>query len=487
MTRTRRPRSAAPRALRWTTALALAIGGLLAGCSPRRALVPDVPPETTLFVQGPVDTVNHVVHLYWFGSDPDGSVIGYEIRFLNPSAPADTQWVPTVHSDSLFTIFTPTGMTRPRFEVRAIDDAGLRDPSPAREDFTFSNQPPTVTFTNRLRTTDTTYASATLTWAASDVDGDGTKLRFLVGLDSLGANARLVAGFSFTVPTDDFKRLGVLPATEPRQVFIRAIDDGGRASALDSMRWVVRAPSTGPRARLLLIDDVPSSNPANFTIDTLYTNTAARNLAPDSYSILRLEFTQPFRSSDDVAQTFKLFEAVVWYRSTQPTFSTLIQSYQDGIGGYLESGGRLYLEGLDLIQGTSGNGPLREEFLSRYFGSDFLYKNGTAVVIDSTVRWGIDNGRILRSTMFRDSLRSQGIFNGLRGFAVRDTNQVALWARSGVLSQPHDYDIPVAVSVPQPSGGRVIVVTVPVRPVNGFNSAGRFMAKVFEQLGLTGP
>ena len=46
----------------------------LAACSPKDAVVTQLPPETTIFVQGPVDTVHHRVHLYWFGSDPDGDV-----------------------------------------------------------------------------------------------------------------------------------------------------------------------------------------------------------------------------------------------------------------------------------------------------------------------------------------------------------------------------------------------------------------------------
>ena len=52
--------------------------------------IENLPPETTLFVQGTLDTVNHVVQIYWFGSDPDGEVTGYELRFKNPAAPADT-------------------------------------------------------------------------------------------------------------------------------------------------------------------------------------------------------------------------------------------------------------------------------------------------------------------------------------------------------------------------------------------------------------
>ncbi|TFG89349.1 MAG: hypothetical protein E4H17_00845, partial [Gemmatimonadales bacterium] len=79
--------------LAWTT-LGVALT-LLAGCGTKGTLKPNTPPDTRIFVQGPVDTVNHNIHLYWFGTDVDGTVRGFEIRLLDslPVALADTGWV----------------------------------------------------------------------------------------------------------------------------------------------------------------------------------------------------------------------------------------------------------------------------------------------------------------------------------------------------------------------------------------------------------
>jgi len=161
--------------------LLIALGAVvvLAGCAKKKFLaVENLPPETSLFVQGSLDTVNHIVQIYWFGSDPDGEITGFELRFQNPATPAETAWVYTSRTDSLFTVIIPSGYAAPRFEVRSIDNAGTRDPSPAYADFQFSNQPPTASFTQRLQPTDTTYASATLTWTAADPDGNGAAMRF---------------------------------------------------------------------------------------------------------------------------------------------------------------------------------------------------------------------------------------------------------------------------------------------------------------------
>ncbi len=458
---------------------------LLAGCSVRKTFVPNVPPETGLFVQGQLDTVNHLVHLYWYGNDADGFVTGFDLRLTSPQAPADTQWIRTTRTDSLIAAYTPTGLSEPVFEVRAIDDDGAVDPTPATQQFTFTNKAPTVNFQGEPGINDSTFASVTLNWFGADPDGDGTKMVYRVWLNGNEANADFTSNKFITIATDRFRQGGQL-LSGPRTVYVQGIDDGGRAGNIDSTTWYVRAPVSGTRARLLLIDDVPSANPANFTTDTAWTNTAVRNLAPDEWSLLRLEFTQPFRSSEDVRQTFDLFENVIWYRGTQTGFSTLLNDYHDGIAAYMDGGGSFFIEGLNLIQGLAATGPLPEDWVTRYCGSRGLLKYETSLPGDSSTTWGISNARILRSTLLADSLRAAGIFSGLRGFDVLDTNDVLLWAPPNQLTQLNQTNIPVAVTVRLGSGGRMTIITGPMRGLDGFRTVPRFLAKTFELLGLTG-
>jgi hypothetical protein len=477
-------------ALRLLT-LALGVACVLAaGCSAKKTLVPDLPPQTSLFVQGPVDTVNHVVHLFWYGSDVDGSVVGFEFRLISSLAPADTDWKFTAKLDSVFTIFTPGGYAAPRFEVRAIDNSGQRDPTPAVEDFQFSNHPPIVTFNSpRLGSRDTSFATATISWTASDPDGDPSKLTFRLWLDGNAANPRTVIGNTFVVPTADFLQAGVINSG-PRTLFIQATDDGGLAGPIDQMTWYVMAPVTGNDARLLIIDDAPGAG--SLTIDTVYTNAAARNLPAGTFRVLKLEVNQPFRSSADMEQSFRQFKSVLWYRGIQATLSTLLQTYPDAIANYVSNGGSLYLEGLNLVDGQNSAGSLPNSFVSSYLGSDFLYLGPGANPADSTVSWSISSavaGKpvILRSSLLADSLRQQQLYVGLRGFAVRDTNNVILWARSGNMSQPQPFDLPIGVDIPQPGGGRLMMVSTPLRGANGFFSVPRYVAKVLQRLGVTGP
>jgi len=463
----------------------------LAGCGIKGTLQPNLPPETTQYVQGALDTVNHVVRLHWLGTDVDGEVVGYEIRFLNPASPAETAWVLTDRTDSTFTVLTPSGYSNPVFEVRAIDDDGERDPSPARNDFQFSNQAPVVDIVSGPAINDTTFASVTVTWSAGDPDGDATRLRFLVWLDGNEANPVTTTSRTFTVPTSSFFVAGNLVSGR-RTLYVRAIDDGGRAGEPDSATWIVRRAVAGSVARLLIVDDVPTSNPSNARFDTMFTNSTARaGIAADEYTVLRMQTGQPFRSAADVEQTFKLFQSVIWYRSNETVFPLLLHDYQQGIEDYVDAGGRFYIEGLYLVEGRNAAGAFTPDFVERVLECDGLITAfvNTTTFSDSSNGFGNPNNSRFRSSALQDSTRQNqlqvrvGEAGGLRAFRVRSNDQALLWALPGQLIPANADSLPVAVSTGRPGGGRIIVNTVPFSTGAGAGNTGaRVIPKVMQLL-----
>jgi hypothetical protein len=500
-------------------ALLFAVAGLgvTSGCGATKKLTgtphANQPPKTVLFLNGAVDTVNHVVHLYWFGSDVDGVIAGFEWQLQNPVSPADTVWHFTTRTDSLFIVQAPSGYTNPVFSVRALDNAGARDPNPPRQQFEFTNQAPTVRLVQKPLPTDTTFASVTVTWSATDVDGDVGKLKYLVWLNGNDTIPEMTTGTSLTMPSSRFEVNGDV-TTGPRKLYVRAIDDGGRAGPADSATWVVRRPVTGSRARLLIVDEVPRSSANNLRFDTLYSNSVARvGLPADQYSILRLDQTQPFRSAADVEQTFKLFETVVWYRGIELSFSTVLQTAEEGIGAYLDAGGKFYLDGLYLIGGINATGPLTENFVRAHLNSDgmvstFVFtttfagtsigfgNSGTSVFLPHV---DVGLGAIGRDSLYtrQFAVRSPGGLSeagGLRQFAFHDRSQVVLWGAQGTLQPDLGDSTAVGISVPQPNGGRAVVVCMPpggaVPPVGAGNVAGsaaRFVTNIYRHLGLDKP
>jgi hypothetical protein len=470
----------------------------------------NTPPNTVLFVNGAVDTVNHVAHLYWFGSDPDGIVTGFEWQLRNPATPADTAWHFTTLTDSVFTIQAPSGYTDPIFSVRAIDNAGARDPSPPRQTFQFSNQAPTVRITGKPLPTDTTFASVSVQWTATDVDGDLAKMVYLVWLDGNEASPEITTATSFTMPSARFNDAGGNLIAGPRKLYVRAVDDGGRAGPPDSVLWTVRHPVTGTQARLLILDEVPRINAANLRFDTLYSNSVARvGLTTGEYTIVRLETANPFRTAEDFRQTFELFEAVVWYRGNEITFSPPLLTAEPGIRQYLDNGGRFYLDGLYLFSGRNATGPLSEDFVRSHLNSHGLLSAFTITTTFADTSAGFGNtgtsvflphidvhGTIVRDSIYvRQALQVRsGEAGGLRQFDFKDRDQVLLWGAPGTLTPAIGDSTAVGISVPQPNGGRAIVVCMPpgaavpaAGPGAQAGSAARFVTNVYRHLGLDLP
>ncbi|HEY2954728.1 MAG TPA: hypothetical protein VGK89_05725 [Candidatus Eisenbacteria bacterium] len=483
----------------------LAVAALLgaAACSPKHnVLKPNLPPETTLFIQDTIARANHRVHLYWFGTDPDGNVVGYDMRFISGSGPADPAWtrvpcaLPGRCTDSVFTVFTgDSGLVHARFEIRAVDDQGLADPTPAAQGFALTNVAPGVRITNPLRLTDSSFATVTLGWEVNDPDGGGPGLRFRIWLDGNRANYDSTTATIFTVPSKRFLVGGTYLAG-PRTVYVQAVDDGGRTGPTDSTSWYVRAPggidpATHPgKGRLLVIDDSFSSsfNTNDASVDTLYANVCQRNL-PGGFSLIRMQSSNPFRSGADLGQTLREFDGTVWYRGYDTRLTSALQYYQDTVTAFVAGGGRLMLEGVYLVQGFNAPGTLREDFVTGPLNCRGLYRVFDTTVRDSAAAIATVSNDTVRSSIYVSPLHPlnrmrltvlpsiTGQTPGLRGFVPWDTTQVAFWAMPHALTAPtNTEDVAVGMTVDRPgtlgpAPGRLIFLPFPVRamsPLTGF-------------------
>ncbi len=494
----------------------------LSGCSPaKKVLVGNLPPETLISVQSVApDTLrlaNHRVRLSWYGSDADGDIVAFELRMVNDARLADSAWVRLNCAggrcyDSLFTVYAPNGFTRARLEVRAVDNQGAVDPTPAIQTFSFLNVAPVCNILTGPGVRDSSYASVSITWNVDDRGGDLSKLSFRVYLDGNESNYDSVytgTSFgSFTVPSRRFIQ-GPPPGewrSGPRTVNVRAVDDGGRLGPPASLTWYVRSPGlvTIPADSLgtaLLVDNSFRTAPNDLTVDTLYYRTLARNLPAGTFSALHLDVNNPFRNARDLAQTFRQFKAVIWYRGFDTFAATTLTEYQDSVYAYIRAGGRFYLEGLNMIEGpglvTIVTPPmLREGFVTEFLnsaGQRKFFNQGTG---DSSVAWGTRNANdplppLFRSSILADSMRMSSLVSpGMRVFIPYDTSQVAFWAKPNALEPAVPENLAVAMSVRQPSGGRVVVVPLPIRQaLPTYASPSRLLAKLLfhAQSGLFAP
>ena len=158
--------------------------------------------------------IGTVVTFYWDGFDPDGEIVGFEWRISDNGPdgvvdPTDTltmnlPWIPTTALDSTFAVtadlpgfqddiddsvsvrYTRSWQSH-TFFIRAIDERGASDPTPAMVSFTSTTLTPSVTITmpNRVQPNNCSTAPPGLAfaWDARDPDSEDTRpeaIRYLL-------------------------------------------------------------------------------------------------------------------------------------------------------------------------------------------------------------------------------------------------------------------------------------------------------------------
>jgi hypothetical protein len=205
------------------------------------------------------------VHLFWGGQDPDGSIAYYEFAITDSNEvpgfdlEEGTGYTRTLKTDSLFTLSAEPAIEQQilghRFYVRAIDNEGKFDPTPALAYFVAKNDCyPEVHF-NPLGTDFATWVDkcgnemidTTLTGA--DTIGVEGSIRWTWGGSDCDPGGRVV-GFEWKMSSQTRYQGGTLADTQAEISFppnasrrqtlqVRAIDDGGLRSFEDITRTVV--------------------------------------------------------------------------------------------------------------------------------------------------------------------------------------------------------------------------------------------------------
>ena len=361
----------------------------------------NLPPESFLLVESEsLAPILYRVPLRWFGSDADGQVAAFRHRWTCDSLATGTcpqgGWVETTALADTFTVYVPGGTGVYRFEVAAVDDEGVVDPTPATQQFTLYNTPPVVDFVANTKPT-TTLPAITFYFDAVDPDStadpeDGDSRvglwQYRGWLDGNEDAARYVpvAEGGMTFAPEDFEgRYGT------RTVYVQALDDGGAVSATIEHTWQVVAP---PVDGILLVDDCRMGGFLETTSDRSYRNVLGANAA-GRYVVLDIE-TVPRLSSTDLEATLSLFDRLVWYTDADTVSSGALQLARGGLESLLARNGRLYLSS-GLAFGTRGAFGDREAQFRDFFGIDSLYRapNGStnfSIALDDTVRAAVHPG-----------------------------------------------------------------------------------------------
>lgn len=274
----------------------------------------NLPPETTVFIQSS-DTLNYtqsIQKIHWDGSDPDGFVTGFYYTF--EENPADEDWEWTTKRTKTFPLKITGEDTVYLFQVKAVDDDGMEDPTPAKQLFPILNSPPDIDWVINSNIPDTTFTVASFAWNATDPDGDSTIAYFEYALDDTSdtTNWHQIPGDRRTITLKEAD--GVIPGDHA--FYIRAVDIADAQSPTIRMPissnkfWHVRE----PQGRYLLIDDYAVESSISKYPDAYYTSMLDSLLGVfgDDYSYWNIEELFP-ASTNQFIETVKLFDRVIWY------------------------------------------------------------------------------------------------------------------------------------------------------------------------------
>lgn len=181
--------------------------------SSRKSPVSNQPPNTYLTLgvspgEMPDTSASRKI-MHWWGEDVDGRVVGYRYRWgklvedsLQPGIVLDTTWidspwVETNQDSALFYLPIRSASETFTFQVKAIDNEGAEDPSPAQVSYPIFNSRPTIAFrlnSNPIyeRGTFYTFRTRTFIWDAIDPDGDETIETIFYALDPLPGDTQWV-------------------------------------------------------------------------------------------------------------------------------------------------------------------------------------------------------------------------------------------------------------------------------------------------------
>ncbi len=345
--------------------------------------------DTTIVDEVITDTrrFTSLVEVNWSGTDPDGFVAAFELRFYDEEETGEigpeAGWARTTQRDSLILLPIPEGapVANVAFEVRAIDNDGLRDPTPARTVFPVRNTPPTRRLSAAEAPPDTTWPAASVAFTAADLDGEanlagvevalndttagfvrlpaGTGFITLVAADPGAAEteARLLLGRSGT--PSDFRLPGFL-TDAPNALYLRAVDAAGFRSATvvypdpdpdAGETWYVRR-VTSP---ILLVNDYRASRnylvlPYHRAILDEYAGAydewdLSRPFQEGSTQVLAYSDNLPPNPNPTLRETLRFWQNIYWVstNATNRSVGNNLPLVANFLDTFFEDGGRLFV------------------------------------------------------------------------------------------------------------------------------------------------
>ncbi|MEQ8624021.1 MAG: hypothetical protein RJQ00_04175 [Vicingaceae bacterium] len=382
------------------------------------------PPETYFSLEeinlSGENRLNSIVRLTWYGKDQDGYVKEYELSLDGEN------WTTTTTQDSTFRFSISAGSdtTDILISVRAVDNEGLRDPTPDQLKIPIKNTPPVVSFDDDLVIPDTANLVATTEWDATDVDGDETITQVFISLNGLNwyelnkskkiisivpvdGNATDTTAAYIYYGTDKNPATETIPGlsmNDTNKLFIKAVDQAGTESLVDTSNTFFMK---GKQHDILVVGGV---SVANSTYKNIF------NAINVDYDFLDFAFNNGSLQPQIWNITFRLqlsFYSKLFFYSDETLYinpysnvkSLILEFAASSLQEYANSGGKYFIstsfDHNTPLDGFAGVLPI-ESVSSLNYGSARLYQ-------DSSVVSASNNFPDLKTSAF--AIVGVGVFN----------------------------------------------------------------------------
>ncbi|MBI3141485.1 MAG: hypothetical protein HYZ16_01515 [Bacteroidetes bacterium] len=303
------------------------------------------------------------VSIQWWGDDPDGAVSGYEFSI------DQVNWTYTKKQDSVFLVNLPEGLDTFDFAIyiRAIDNYGLADPSPAHVVYPVKNSPPHIAFsavlgspTEPARQPRKSFPIIQYRWEVDDPDGydnidyveffinDTTAKGMRIGSDYQSLTLEAIRPEEATSPVRIYVgstmvlldgQLDGLRLDAMNKFYLRATDKVGAQSGFAVSKAVYVKRKVG---NVLLVNAYANSISERelFYLSHLQ---AVGIAGIDTMRVNEVEggyYTQLAADNATQSLIFSLFDVLVWFGEDAGYTLTLAQRTTPG---FIAQGGRMFV------------------------------------------------------------------------------------------------------------------------------------------------
>ncbi len=443
-----------------------AVLAVLAGCADMQDItVPNLAPQTYVALADSVrNPTVYIQTLNWWGDDKDGEVVGFEYRWSSdpglPGCGLPADWTFTEENSKVFHLPVTDSIGTHSLEVRAMDNEGAVDETPATLRLPVTNNPPVVRIYDRGALPDTTFPALRIRWVGDDPEGNETILGYKLWLDGNEQNARVLSPADTTVslvPADFEDRFGT------RTLNLVAIDSGCDTSAVVTYTWYIKE-TTGD---LLVVDDITSAHAGNAKSDKFYAEALGSCVA--AYSELALErYGGSVSYPHNFPELVKMFETVIWYSDPLRPGTESLEEMDDVYPSYVQSGGNFLVVSLGAI-GTDG--ALTDSVGFEVFGIDGLYMRNGSSDFDCK-RWVI----YPNAGVGLDTLKVSGLYSGVECMRPTAETTPLFHIPPGVAAADTvDYYLGVLNSY---GGGKAGLLTFPMSRSDSYGNAQSEFCKV---------